>query len=46
MIWDKNKYKKKKNECQPLLAYKTHALGHWIKSTKYEKNQKNQFSIN
>jgi len=40
MIWDKNKYKKKKNECQPLLAYKTRALGHLIKITKYEKTKK------
>jgi len=40
MIWDKNKYKKKKKQCQPLLAYKTRALGHLIKSTKYEKTKK------
>jgi len=31
---------RRKNQCQPLLAYKTHVLSHLIEKTKYEKTTK------
>jgi hypothetical protein len=44
MRWGKNK--SKNIWYQPLLAYKTHALGYLIRNIKYEKNHESQFLTN